>query len=241
MNSEKKSYIQRLLHPDSFLRLFLCFFCPPVAVADKGCLVFSIVFLLYILQISVVGTVVVFAISAAATFLIDTQLLLPIFTALGEIVNNSTQDFYSFLLFAGARIMAYTLLVILFIFFSVMMFNFFISITSFLFLIPSIIIALIVCLIKPTCDTKIVPVLKSNYSKLSFFSLQQARLFFVGINRILLCYIFPPLAVSDMGFKKMFFVLLLTLCGWIPGVIAVLFCILKNETINLKGSKTNEY
>ncbi len=192
------------------------------------------------LQISVFGTIVALAISSAATFLTSSQIFAPILTAWMDIVDSSTQDFSSVLLLAGIRWAAYTLVFVLFVVFLLMIFDFFMSITSFLFNIPSTVIALIVCLIKPACDTKIVPVSKSDCTKSSVFSWEQARLFFVGINRIVLCYIFPPLAVSDMGFKKMFFVLLLTLCGWIPGVIAVYFCIWKHETVNSE-CKTREH
>jgi len=41
--------------------------------------------------------------------------------------------------------------------------------------------------------------------------------------RIILCFIFPPLAVIDKGIVPVFVVLLLTLLGWIPGVIGALF------------------
>ena len=40
--------------------------------------------------------------------------------------------------------------------------------------------------------------------------------------RILLCIIFPPLAVFDRGCGAMLLTLFFTLLGWIPGVIAAL-------------------
>jgi len=46
--------------------------------------------------------------------------------------------------------------------------------------------------------------------------------------RVLLCIIFPPLAVLDQGCGSVVIVTLLTLCGWIPGVLAALF-ILNNQ------------
>jgi uncharacterized membrane protein YqaE (UPF0057 family) len=40
--------------------------------------------------------------------------------------------------------------------------------------------------------------------------------------RVLLCILFPPLAVLDKGCGSVLITLLLTLCGWVPGVIAAL-------------------
>ncbi len=40
--------------------------------------------------------------------------------------------------------------------------------------------------------------------------------------RVLLCIIFPPLAVLDQGCGSILLVVLLTCCGWVPGVIAAL-------------------
>ncbi|MBT6161558.1 YqaE/Pmp3 family membrane protein [Flavobacteriaceae bacterium] len=40
--------------------------------------------------------------------------------------------------------------------------------------------------------------------------------------RVLLAIVFPPLSVIDQGCGSVFIVFLLTLCGWIPGVIAAL-------------------
>ncbi|PKP53345.1 MAG: YqaE/Pmp3 family membrane protein [Bacteroidetes bacterium HGW-Bacteroidetes-1] len=40
--------------------------------------------------------------------------------------------------------------------------------------------------------------------------------------RVLLCIIFPPLAVVDKGCGSVLIVLLLTIAGWIPGVLAAL-------------------
>lgn len=40
--------------------------------------------------------------------------------------------------------------------------------------------------------------------------------------RVLLAILFPPLSVLDKGCGSVLIVLLLTLCGWIPGVIAAL-------------------
>ncbi|MCU0365771.1 MAG: YqaE/Pmp3 family membrane protein [Bacteroidales bacterium] len=40
--------------------------------------------------------------------------------------------------------------------------------------------------------------------------------------RVLLCIIFPPLAVIDKGCGSILIVFLLTLCAWVPGVIGAL-------------------
>ncbi len=40
--------------------------------------------------------------------------------------------------------------------------------------------------------------------------------------RVLLCILFPPLAVIDKGCGSILIVFLLTLAGWIPGVLAAL-------------------
>jgi len=43
--------------------------------------------------------------------------------------------------------------------------------------------------------------------------------------QVLLCIIFPPLAVMDKGCGSILIVLLLTVAGWIPGVIAAMIII----------------
>lgn len=49
----------------------------------------------------------------------------------------------------------------------------------------------------------------------------------MSLFRVLLSIIFPPLAVLDKG--SVLIVFLLTLCGWIPGVIAALVILNKRE------------
>ncbi|WP_372746138.1 YqaE/Pmp3 family membrane protein [Lutibacter sp.] len=44
----------------------------------------------------------------------------------------------------------------------------------------------------------------------------------MGCFRVLLCIIFPPLAVVDKGCGSILIVFILTCLGWIPGVIAAL-------------------
>lgn len=44
----------------------------------------------------------------------------------------------------------------------------------------------------------------------------------MSLGRVILCIIFPPLAVLDRGCGSILLVLLLTCAGWIPGAIAAL-------------------
>lgn len=44
----------------------------------------------------------------------------------------------------------------------------------------------------------------------------------MSLFRVLLAIVFPPLSVLDKGCGSILIVLLLTVCGWIPGVIAAL-------------------
>ncbi len=44
----------------------------------------------------------------------------------------------------------------------------------------------------------------------------------MSLIRVLLSILFPPLAVLDKGCGSVLIVFLLTICGWIPGVIAAL-------------------
>jgi uncharacterized membrane protein YqaE (UPF0057 family) len=44
----------------------------------------------------------------------------------------------------------------------------------------------------------------------------------MSIWRVLLAILFPPLAVVDKGCGSILIVLILTILGWIPGVIAAL-------------------
>ncbi len=44
----------------------------------------------------------------------------------------------------------------------------------------------------------------------------------MSVLRVLLAIIFPPLAVIDRGCGSFLIVLILTTCGWVPGVIGAL-------------------
>ncbi|MBN2413006.1 YqaE/Pmp3 family membrane protein [candidate division KSB1 bacterium] len=56
----------------------------------------------------------------------------------------------------------------------------------------------------------------------------------MGFFRVLLCILFPPLAVLDKGCGSILITTLLTVCGWVPGVIAALIINNKNETVIIK-------
>jgi len=49
----------------------------------------------------------------------------------------------------------------------------------------------------------------------------------MSIFRVLLAIVFPPLSVIGKGCGSMLIVFLLTLCGWVPGVIAALIILNK--------------
>ena len=53
----------------------------------------------------------------------------------------------------------------------------------------------------------------------------------MSLFRVILSIIFPPLAVIDKGCGSVLIVLLLTICGWVPGVIAALVILNKNEEV----------
>lgn len=47
--------------------------------------------------------------------------------------------------------------------------------------------------------------------------------------RVFLAILFPPLAVVDKGCGSVLITFLLTLCGWVPGVLAALIILNKTE------------
>lgn len=44
----------------------------------------------------------------------------------------------------------------------------------------------------------------------------------MSLGRVILCLLLPPLAVLDKGCGSVLLVLLLTVAGWVPGVLAAL-------------------
>ncbi|MEX6627262.1 YqaE/Pmp3 family membrane protein [Tenacibaculum salmonis] len=51
----------------------------------------------------------------------------------------------------------------------------------------------------------------------------------MSLLRVLLAIVFPPLSVLGKGCGSVLIVFLLTLCGWVPGVIAALIILNKSE------------
>ncbi|MCB9185442.1 MAG: YqaE/Pmp3 family membrane protein [Flavobacteriales bacterium] len=51
----------------------------------------------------------------------------------------------------------------------------------------------------------------------------------MSLGRVILAILFPPLAVYDRGCGSILITFLLTLAGWVPGVIAALVILNKNE------------
>ena len=52
---------------------------------------------------------------------------------------------------------------------------------------------------------------------------------YMSIFRVILAIIFPPLAVIDKGCGSIVITVLLTLCGWLPGIFAALIINNKSE------------
>ncbi|MEE0871228.1 MAG: YqaE/Pmp3 family membrane protein [Bacteroidaceae bacterium] len=50
----------------------------------------------------------------------------------------------------------------------------------------------------------------------------------MSLIRVILCILFPPLAVLDKGCGSIIITLLLTCCAWVPGVLAALIINNKN-------------
>jgi len=56
-------------------------------------------------------------------------------------------------------------------------------------------------------------------NQISYLCIKHSILSFL---RVLLSILFPPFAIIDQGCGSVIIVFLLTLCGWVPGVIAAL-------------------
>jgi uncharacterized membrane protein YqaE (UPF0057 family) len=62
-------------------------------------------------------------------------------------------------------------------------------------------------------------------SKCRFFSTFEKKT--MSFFRVLFAILFPPLAVLDKGCGSILIVLILTCCGWVPGVLAALIILNK--------------
>ena len=58
----------------------------------------------------------------------------------------------------------------------------------------------------------------------------------MSVLRVLVCILLPPLAVLDKGCGSILLVTLLTLAGWIPGILAALIISTrqKDQTVIVK-------
>lgn len=56
----------------------------------------------------------------------------------------------------------------------------------------------------------------------------------MGCGRAIVCILLPPLAVIDRGCGTVLIVLILTIIGWVPGVIAAL--LLNYQAANMPRS-----
>jgi uncharacterized membrane protein YqaE (UPF0057 family) len=63
---------------------------------------------------------------------------------------------------------------------------------------------------------------------ITFFTNFDSFFVVMGLFRAIICIIFPPLAVLDRGCGAILLVFILTICGWIPGVIAAIFFNMKD-------------
>jgi len=52
----------------------------------------------------------------------------------------------------------------------------------------------------------------------------------MSVFRGIVCVLFPPLAVIDKGCGSILIVSLLTLAGWVPGVLGALFIVYNDKT-----------
>jgi uncharacterized membrane protein YqaE (UPF0057 family) len=76
------------------------------------------------------------------------------------------------------------------------------------------------------CETCPFPTVTNYFKSRHILVFQQIRKFLkikiMSLLRVILCIIFPPLAVIDKGCGSVIIVFLLTLCAWVPGVIGAL-------------------
>lgn len=215
---------------DQFIRLFLAFFCPPLAVADKGCMVFLPVFLLYLIQVTALGTVLFFGLYVAWWLFFECPLLLQLHGFLVDLcmqIQGPNPTWICQVLCALGLDVVYFTAVLLAWCISSFIFTLISSFVNLVLGFLPILIAVISCITTDEADSLKPGKVLGPISRNGLFSMTAFRQLFLGANRIALCFIYPPLAVSDMGWRKMLLVFLINLLGWYPGVIAVFFCIVK--------------
>ncbi len=57
--------------------------------------------------------------------------------------------------------------------------------------------------------------------------------FLMSLIRLFWAIVLPPLAVIDQGCGSVIIVFLLTLCGWVPGIVAALIILNKSKQIHI--------
>ena len=57
--------------------------------------------------------------------------------------------------------------------------------------------------------------------------------FLMSLIRLFWAIVLPPLAVIDKGCGSVIIVFLLTLCGWVPGIVAALIILNKSKQIHI--------
>lgn len=59
----------------------------------------------------------------------------------------------------------------------------------------------------------------------------------MSLGRVLLCILLPPLAVLDKGCGSILLVTILTIVGWVPGVIAAILLSRPEKTVVIVKEK----
>lgn len=77
-------------------------------------------------------------------------------------------------------------------------------------------------------QTSCAPLLLRTSVLLSPFSFLLSPFLSMSCLQVILCLVFPPLAVIDRGCGSVIIVTLLCLCGWVPGVLAALIILNRN-------------
>lgn len=225
------------------IRLFLAVFCPPLAVADRGCAVFIPVFIMYVIQIAATSTVFMIGLYALWHWLggrLGGEILNWWFTVFSEIsapeVDFSIEWFWIILHFLAWNFVAVSICVLIVMFCHLTFGLVASAVNGILGFIPILIAIIVVCLQKDKEPLRPEDMAVSIWRD-GIFSMATLRRLFVGANRVVLCMIYPPLAVADMGWKKMLLVYLINLFGLYPGAAAVFFCVIKKYSSKTENKK----
>lgn len=225
------------------IRLFLAVFCPPLAVADRGCAIFIPVFIMYVIQIAATSTVFMIGLYALWHWLggrLGGEILNWWFTVFSEIsaseVDFSIEWFWIILRFLAWNFVAVSICVLIVMFCHLTFGLVASAVNGILGFIPILIGIIVVCLQKDKEPLRPEDMAVSIWRD-GIFSMATLRRLFVGANRVVLCMIYPPLAVADMGWKKMLLVYLINLFGLYPGAAAVFFCVIKKYSSKTENKK----